>query len=95
VSDCRLEFFLRGINPEEFDQSCDASCWIFRKLGEVDAKHWNLGVRFDEPFMMFQERSLQSLASRIVGGEPLATMFVASILKRTDIRESNEGRGNR
>ena len=33
---------------------------------------------------MFQERSLQSFASRIVGSEPLTTMFVAAILKRTD-----------
>jgi hypothetical protein len=58
VSDRRLEFFLSGINAKEFDQSCDASGWIFRKLGEVDAKYWNLRVGLDEPFSMFQERSL-------------------------------------
>ena len=55
VSDRRLEFFLGGLNAKEFDQSCDASGGIFRKLGEVDAKNWNLRVGLDEPFTMIQQ----------------------------------------
>ena len=84
MRDGRLEFFLCGINAKEFNESCDAGSWVFRQLCKVNSKDWNLWMGLDESLPVFEQRSLQSLASRIVGGEPLATMFVASILKRTD-----------